>query len=170
MAVFHIEKGNMGSTNLDGLHVALIAYATGNLMKGIDKAAFIVDETASSDQRKALLSIIVGEAGGFFGEMAKLMKNKIGVNYAKFQYDNDGKSWSMSAGKMLEVKGGIVTAPPGLGMETTPKKAETYDFFYAPSMEKILGTSEYFRSSLDGLEFNMSDRNSASGRFRYQGP
>ena len=170
VAVLHIEKGKMGSTTLDGLHAALIAYATGYLMKGIDKAGFILDEAASSDQRRALLSIFGGQAGGFFGEFGKLVKNNLGVKYAKFQYHNDGKSWSASAGKMLEVKGGIVKAPPGLGVETTPKKSETYDFFYGPSMEKILGTSEYFRSDLDGLEFDISDRNSASGKFRYQGP
>src|SRR5437016_4147142 len=84
MAAFRIEKGKMGSTDLGGLHVALIAYATGNLMKGIDKAGFILDEKASDDQRRALLSIFAGEAGGFFGELTKLVKNNIGVRYAKF--------------------------------------------------------------------------------------
>ncbi len=84
----------MGSTKLDGLHVAVIAYATGNLMRGIDKAGFIIDEEAGTDQRKALLSIFGGEAGGFFGQFAKLVKNKLGAKYAKFQYHNDGKSWS----------------------------------------------------------------------------
>ncbi len=105
MAAFRIEKGSTGSTSRGGLHAAMVAYAAGNLMKRIDKAGFILDETASSAQGEALLNIFGGEAGGFFGVLSKLVKTDLGVKYAKLRYINDGKSWSVHAGKMFEAKG-----------------------------------------------------------------
>ncbi len=60
-------------------------------------------------------------------------------------------------------------APPGLGIETVPKRAETYDSFCGPLMEKIIGTSEYPSTGFDWMEFVSVIVILLRGRFKYKG-
>lgn len=164
----------MGPIKLDGLMVASVVFANGNPSFGIEKIGWVIDEKATPTQREALLKIFTGQAGGFGAALAKLVKNNLGVTYAHFDYANDGKSWSVRAGTYpeiaLEVKAGFVKAPPGAPMMSVPKRAQTYDFQYAPSMEKVVGITDSYRASVAGLKYDISGRYSAAGRFKYEGP
>jgi hypothetical protein len=168
--VWKIDKGNFGGTNLDGLKFALVVFSKGNPFKGVESAAFIIDESATTAQRDALMKILGGGAGGLFQMLASLSKENRGVTFAKFDYNNDGKSWSVKAGDALNVKGEFVKPPPGLPFESKPKKVEVYDPLFAPALEKIVGITEYYRANVGGMNYDISGRYSASGRFTYQGP
>jgi|GEM_PF-4855746 len=174
MLVWHIEKGNYGATKLDDLMASAVMFANGNPLFGIDKIAWIIDEKAMSTQREALVKIFSGQAGGIGAVLAKLAKNDLGVTYAHFDYSNDGRSWSVRAGTYpaiaLDVKAGFVKAPPGAPMASAPKRAQTYDSFFAPSMEKVVGIADHYRASMAGLNYDINGRYSSSGQFRYEGP
>lgn len=168
VAVWHIEKGFYGKTHLDNFTIAVVAYATQNPLMGIDKAGWILDEKLPQVQRDALLQILSGKAGGLFSMLS--VKNPLGTWWAKFDYSNDAKSWSVRAGDALEVKASFVKPPPGLPFEAKPKTAETYDPLFGPSMEKIVGITESYRANVGGLNYNISGRYSSSGHFKYEGP
>lgn len=170
VAVWHIEKGNLGATKLDGLTTAGLIFANGNPLHGMEKAAWIIDERATPAQRDALSKIFGGESGGMFALFSKLVKNNLGITYAKFEYANDEKSWSAKAGDFLNVNGGFVKAPPDAPVESKPKRAQTYDFLFSPTMEKVVGITDHYRANLAGLNYDISGRYSSSGRFRYEGP
>ncbi len=168
---WHIEKGRYGSTPLDGLHVAAIMFAHGDpLLVGVEKAAIIVDERASEPQRNALLQILSGQAGGLWAVVAKLMKNPPQVHFAKFDYANDEKTWHVKAGAALDIKAAYLRAAPGMPFESAPKRAETYDPFFLPTMVKTVGISDHMRAKADGMDFDFSQRYSSAGRFAYGGP
>ncbi len=168
-AVWHIEKGNLGSTNLNGLNVAGLIYSKGNPFMGIEKASWIMEEKATPAQREALTKIFSGQVGGIWGMMAKLVKTS-DISYAKLDYGNDGKTWWAKSGGTLDVKGGFVKAPPQSGIESSPKKAQTYDALYSPTMEKTVGISDHYKANLPGMNYDITGRYSSSGRFTYQGP
>jgi len=167
-AVFHIDKGNYGKTTLDNFTIAVVAYATQNPLMGIDKAGWILDEKLTQEQRDGLLQILGGKLGGIFSMLS--VKQPLGVWWAKFNYTNDGKSWSVRAGDALEVKASFVKAPPGTPFESKPKTAQTYDPFFMPSMEKVVGITETYRAGVGGLTYDINGKYSSSGRFKYQGP
>src|SRR3972149_8738748 len=162
-AVWHIEKGSMGATKLDGLNVAGLWYIPESFTKGVDKSVVIADEKANTAQRKALAAIFGGKAGGLFGGLSKMVRHDLGVVYAKFEYKNDGKSWSVKAGDTLDVAGGIIEAPPGFGIETMPRVAQTYDFLYE-KMEKTVGIADHLRANAAGVKVYVKRRGPASGR------
>ena len=167
-AVWHIEKGHYGKTSLDNFHMAVLGYATQNPLMGIEKAGWILDEKLTQPQRDALMQILGGKSGGLFSMLS--VKQPLGMWWAKFDHANDGKSWSVKAGNMLEVKASFVKPPPGLPFESKPKTAQTYDPLFGPSMEKVVGITDLYRAKAGGLDYDISGKYSSSGRFKYEGP
>jgi len=167
-AVWHVEKGHYGKTSIDNFHMAVLAYATQNPLMGIEKAGWILDEKLTHLERDALMQILGGKSGGLFSMLS--VKQPLGIWWAKFDHTNDGKSWSVKAGDMLEVRASFVKPPPGLPFEAKPKTAQTYDPLFAPSMEKIVGITDIFRATAGGLDYNINGKYSSSGHFKYEGP
>ena len=122
---YHIKKGNYGQTILDGLNVLGLTYFKGNIWAGETKldSAFFFDERADEKQREALKMIFTGKAGGFMAEIAKLLGEVKGMDYApiKFEIADDLSYWSAEIpGKVLakaEALTGPMT-PPGKRVQT----------------------------------------------------
>ena len=167
-AVWHINKGRYGNTSLDNFTMAVVGYATQNPLMGIDKAGWILDEKLTQQQRDALMQILGGKAGGLFSMLS--VKNPLGVLWARFEHSNDERSWSVQAGDALKIKAGFVKPPPGLPFEAKAKIAQTYDPLFGPSMEKVVGITEYYNAKAWDLSYDISGRYSSSGRFKYEGP
>jgi hypothetical protein len=170
--VYKVDHGTYGSTKLDGLHVAgvFVAAQKNFYAGGAAKAAWVVDDKANPAQREAFEEILSGKAGGLFGMLSTMVKENGGVSFAPFQYANDGKTWSAKAGNHLEVKSSFAKPPPGMPIEASPRKVQTYDPFSGPTMEKIAGRSEIYAADLAGMKFNFQGRNSTSGKFKLSGP
>ncbi len=166
--VWHVEKGNYGTTNLDNFTMAVVGYATQNPLMGIDKAGWILDEKLTQQQRDALMQILGGKAGGLFSMLS--VKNPLGISWARFEHSNDERSWSVKAGDFLDIKAGFVKAPAGLPFESKPKVAQTYDPLFGPTMEKVVGITEHYHTNFEGLDYDISGKYSSSGRFKYEGP
>lgn len=165
--VFHVNRGKSGNIKLDDFTMAVVGYATQNPLMVIEKAGWVLDEKLTQQQRDALMPILGGKAGGLFSMLS--VKNPLGIWWAKFEYANDGKSWSVKAGDALNIKAEFVKPPPGVPVPAAPKKAQTYDPLFGPSMEKIVGTAQTYHASVGGLEFDISGRYSSSGHFSFEG-
>ncbi len=61
---FYVEDGAYGDVRLDGCKVFVAAKWPGAIHEGNGVAAAFIDESATAEQREALLAIISGEAGG----------------------------------------------------------------------------------------------------------
>lgn len=168
--VWRIEKGSYGKTKLDGLNVASLIFANGNPLMGIDKMTAIVDEKATPAQREALGTILGGQAGGMFAAFAQLVKENLGVSFGKFAYKNDEREWSVDVDRRLHIRGGFVKAPPGAPVESKPKRAQTYDFLFGPTMEKVVGIADSYKANVAGLDYDIRGKYSSAGRFKYTGP
>ena len=168
-AVWHVTRGNYGTTKLDGMNFAGVFYAPGNPLMGVDRAAMLVDAKAKPDQRKALETILGGQAGGLFAMLGQGMKQFLGLSYAPFEYKNDQKSWSVKVDGKLEIQAGFLKPPAGLPFKPTPRKAQTYDPLFANG-EKIVGITDRHVANLSGLTRSQSGTYSSAGRFAYKGP
>src|SRR5512147_2546983 len=105
---WHIEKGHHGQTKLDGLNVAGVYHAPGNMVSGPKwRAALYVDERASREQAEALGQIFSGQAGGFLANVAALVGEVLGVRPASIQFEMDGKlrGLRITAALDLEIEG-----------------------------------------------------------------
>ncbi len=122
---YHIKNGYYGNTPLDGLNVLGLTYFKGNIWAGETKldGAFFFDERANQQQRDALQMIFTGRAGGFMAELAKLIGDVRGIDYApiKFEVADDLSYWS------AEIPGKVVAKAEALTGPMTPagKRVQT---------------------------------------------
>lgn len=122
---YHIRNGYYGNTSLDGLNAIGIGAFEGNIWKGETKInlGFFFDERADKEQREALQMIFSGKAGGFMAELAKLMGEIRGIDFApiKFEISDDLGYWS------AEIPGKVFAKAEALGGPTTPpgKRVQT---------------------------------------------
>jgi hypothetical protein len=95
---YHIKKGQYGEVSLDGLNVLGLNYFKGNVWAGETKItlAFFFDERANPQQREALQMIFSGRAGGFMAQLANLIGDVRGTEFAliKFEIAEDLSYWS----------------------------------------------------------------------------
>jgi hypothetical protein len=122
---YHIRNGYYGNTSLDGLNAICIGAFEGNIWKGETKInlGFFFDERADKGQREALQMIFSGKAGGFMAELAKLMGEIRGIDFApiKFEISDDLGYWS------AEIPGKVFAKAEALDGPTTPpgKRVQT---------------------------------------------
>src|SRR5258708_3696428 len=62
--VFHVLRGQYGSTRLDGLSFAVLLHTPGAMIEGNWTVGLVLDERASKEQREALTTIASGQGGG----------------------------------------------------------------------------------------------------------
>jgi hypothetical protein len=124
---YNIEKGNYGETLLNGLNVLILTSFKGNIWAGDGKTKLNIgiffDERANEQQKEALNMIFSGKAGGFMAELANLIGEVRGIEYApiKFEIADDLSYWSAEIpGKVLGRAEALTgpTTPPGKRVQT----------------------------------------------------
>jgi hypothetical protein len=122
---YHIKQGQYGEISLDGLNVLILDYFKGNVWAGETKldVALFFDERANEVQRKALNMIFTGKAGGFMGQLANLIGEVRGLEYApiKFEVAEDLGYWTAQIPGKVFAKGEALTGPmtpPGKRVQT----------------------------------------------------
>ncbi len=161
---WHIQKGHYGSTQLDGLNVAGIFHAPGNMVTGPKwRAALYLDERASKEQADALGKIFSGQAGSFLANLAAFIGEVLGVRTVPIQFGIDGKRRWMSIPNVLElevegVKGGD---PKREATVTNPALYGTLGF------DPIISRSTKYTYHDHGLEWDNTGKNGFYSRFAY---
>jgi len=106
--VFRIDGGNYGDTKLDGLKFALIIRSGKVMADGNWIFAGVVDETADEAQRRALMAIVSGAAGGppaFIRQ--NLVSDFRGIEFKPIEFGLDGLNRSAAIPDVLsfEIEG-----------------------------------------------------------------
>src|SRR4051794_28094521 len=73
MGAYRINRGAYGPVDLSGLGIAFVVDFPAAMHKGNGTTGWIVDERATSEQRKALAAILSGDAGGMPFEILKML-------------------------------------------------------------------------------------------------
>lgn len=151
--VFHIEKGNLDDTDLSGVNFAFVGWFPMNLSAGGWKVGAVVDQSASAAQVSALETILRGQAGGPFGDLAGLYGEWVGLDRAAVTFtDGDRPSGSVSD------KAHITFEPlPGPDGGVTTVKNAMYGFAPEFRIGKGPGHVQLFEQEYDGVYGETSD-------------
>src|SRR5688572_202082 len=101
--VFHVERGQYGSTTLDGLSFAVLLHTPGPMIQGNWTVGLIVDERASPPQREALTTIASGQGGGPMAALGPLIGSFRGAEAKAIAIQQDGMRRSVSIPGMLDI-------------------------------------------------------------------
>ncbi len=99
LCVWRIDKGEHGDVGLNGLGLGLAVKWPGAIHEGNGSVLVFVDESASAEQREALLEIASGKAGGLpFEILATTMTTMHQPRFVPFDFHFDGLNSSVKLG------------------------------------------------------------------------
>jgi hypothetical protein len=101
--VFHVERGQHGSTTLNGLSFAVLLHTPGAMIEGNWTVGVIVDERASAPQREALTSIASGQGGGPMAALGPLVGRFAGAEAKPIKLEGTGMKRSVSIPGVLDI-------------------------------------------------------------------
>jgi hypothetical protein len=164
IVAWHINHGRFGDTALDGLNIALLVDATGNMVENKWKAAVYLDDTANPEQQHALLTIFSGHAGGHPAVLASFIGELLGTKTVPMHYHGHGKNRSLQIPGLVDAE-----LEPLEGQDGKPITIENHPVCIAPGEPATVARSTHFRLSDYGYDWTMSGRNGYLSNFSYSG-
>jgi hypothetical protein len=162
---WHINKGNYADISLDNLNVAALFHTPGNMFTGPKwKAALYLDERASKSQADALGKIYSGQAGGFFGIVAGLIGEVVGVRSVPIKFEIDGKRRSLQIPSAIDLTIEGVSGGSDKSKETT---LENVPFSVTPGFPAVVAKSLKYIYSDHGMKWDNSGKNGFYSKFAY---
>ncbi|MBD0337835.1 MAG: DUF1326 domain-containing protein [Thermoleophilia bacterium] len=162
---WHVDSGSYGAVRLDGLNFSVYVDWPGAIHEGNGVAVVLVDERADDDQRRALETLVGGEAGGPWGVLAWTWPTVHGPYEAAYDVHFDGVHSRVRAGDHVELEAAPIRNPV--------TGAESFPGVVLPQGILIkrgdLGATATFRVA-NGISYDHSGRYFAIGPFEYAGP
>ena len=101
----HVERGSFGDVPLNGLRFIVLGMTPEEMGKGNWSVGLVIDERATAAQRDAIAAIASGAAGGPMAALSGLIGNFLGVEQATIRMEQDGKTFTVAAGTLVEMAG-----------------------------------------------------------------
>ncbi|AIC15016.1 Protein of unknown function DUF1326 [Nitrososphaera viennensis EN76] len=161
---WHIKTGHYESTRLDGLNVVAVFHTPGNMLTGPKwKAALYLDEHATKEQADALGKIYSGQAGGFFGVIAGLIGEIVGVRSVPILFEADGKKRSLQIPSALDLTIEGITGAD----QKTEAVITNPQLYGAPGFPITVAKSVKHRFSDHDMKWDNSGKNGFYSKFAY---
>jgi hypothetical protein len=138
VTVFHIAEGNLNDVDLSGINLGLSIHLPSNVSAGNWTIGIIVDKGASEEQTTAIESIIRGNEGGPFGDLAALFGEVRGPDRTSVTF-TPGDKPAATIGDRTDIR-----VEPYLGPDGSPSVVRNAFFGFAPEFKigKSFGRGE----------------------------
>ncbi|HXT41136.1 MAG TPA: DUF1326 domain-containing protein [Candidatus Angelobacter sp.] len=164
VGAWRINKGNYGTTKLDGLALGFAAHWPRAIHEGNGTVCLFFDERANPQQREALLQIASGQAGGMPFEIIVTTFSKImEPRYVPFTFNFNGRTSSVRVGSFMSA----ATAPiknPVTG-EPESVRVEHATGFIFKEAEAV--AAEECRVDVEGMKFSWPNKAGFVTKVRY---
>jgi len=109
--VMHIEEGEKDGISLRGLNAIMLVDAPAVMGEGGWRVALYIDETADESQRRSLVDILSGAAGGVPAALSPLIGEVLGVKFVPIDYRAENGRKSVRVPGIMEFEVEPVTNP-----------------------------------------------------------
>ncbi|HKU50024.1 MAG TPA: DUF1326 domain-containing protein, partial [Nitrososphaera sp.] len=145
-------------------NVAGIFYAPGNMFTGPKwKAALYLDERATKQQADSLAKIYSGQAGGFFGVIAGLIGEVVGVRSVQILFEAQGKKRSLQIPSALDLS---IEGITGADQKTEAVISNPL-MYVTPGFPMTVAKSVKHSFSDHGMSWDNSGKNGFYSKFAY---
>jgi hypothetical protein len=161
---WHVGTGLYGEVRLDGLNLTVYADWPGAIHDGDGKAIAFYDERADDDQRRALLTLLAGDAGGPWGIFRATYDFVRAPAPAAYELELSGERSRLLIGEAVELE----TEPirnPVTGAEAHPRIVLP-EGLVAKELDVL--SSRRFRVD-DALAYDHTGRYAMVAPFEYRG-
>ncbi len=160
---WHIESGNYGGVDLEGLNVALAVHSPGTMHEVPWKAALYLDARATEEQKNGLLMIFSGQSGGHPARLGAHIGKVLGVVSAPINFEREGKHCRLKVGSVADVDIEAIAGADGADVTISG-----HPLCIAPGYPAVVAKSRALRYEDHGYQWILSDRNGLHSPFSYQ--
>lgn len=166
IAAWHVDRGQVRGVDVSGLTFLVAAKIPGNVFAGNWKVVVFLNDSATQEQRDALLEVFTGKLGGDIADLAKLIGEVADVRAAPIKYNID------QGHGHIEVEGVLFSdMEPYRGPHGEPTRLVDSVFSTIPGSPAYVSKASVSRVNLP--EFDMSweysGKNAIQGHFLLQG-
>jgi hypothetical protein len=114
IVAYGIERGHIRALDVSGLSLVLICHIPGNVLAGNWQVVALVDESATQEQRDALLEAVTGKLGGPLGDLWTALIGEVkGVEFVPITHEVDGGSGILRIPGLVETEMEPYRGPDG---------------------------------------------------------
>jgi hypothetical protein len=165
MIGWHIERGHLGDTSLDGLNVIHMVDVPGLMVDGGWRLARYIDGRGDAAQGDALSAIFSGAAGGALALARDLVAEDLGERRVAIDYRIDGPSLSLSIADVATLEMTDID-----GKEDGPVTIVNSPMGVISNAAKVVSRSSVLTYRDFGMAWEISDKNGYHSPFDYAGP
>lgn len=136
---FHIEEGDFGGVDVNGLNFVVAMFVPGKMSDPNWTMALYVDERANPEQRTSLDRILSGEIGGPMERWMAQTSNYLGVKYVPITFKAEGRTRSVSIPQVMDFNVEAIVR----GNQNQPMRLENWRP-WAPSLVMARGTENTY--------------------------
>ena len=99
---FHIEDGDFGGVDLNGLSFVVVMYTPGKMSVPDWTTAIYIDERANQEQRPSMEKIVSGEIGGPMERFRAMTADFLGIKYVPITFKAEGRTRTVSVPSIMD--------------------------------------------------------------------
>ncbi len=162
---WHFEKGEIDGVDVSGLTFSILLHIPDNALSGNWRVVAYVDDKATAEQEKAILSVYTGEKGGPVADLAQLIGEVVAVERAPTTFDVFEGKGELKIGTSLDAEISPFEGPTG--RRTTLHDAT---FCVIEDSPYYVGKATHLKAShpaLD-LDIHLEGKSAVQGPFRFE--
>jgi hypothetical protein len=163
---WHVEKGSINGTNVDGRTFTILTHIPGNILDGNWRVVVYIDDGATDEQQQALLDVWTGKLGGPIADLAQLVGEVLAVERAPTTFQVEGKG---IAGRFVIGQAIDAELEPFVGATGEPTALHDTIFTTIPGSPAYAGKASHYKvdAAQHGFEIDLEGHNAVSGTFRF---
>ncbi|HWY89788.1 MAG TPA: DUF1326 domain-containing protein [Solirubrobacteraceae bacterium] len=161
---YHIVRGKIDGVDVAGCDFIRVLDIPGNVLVPESwREVFVVDVRSSEEQVAAILAAYTGALGGPLADLARLVRETLGVEYASISYDIVQGSGVLRAGRLVSVD-----ITPFVGADGTVTTLRDSLMASAPRAPAYIARAEHHDVTLDryGFKWAFKGRSAIHSEYR----
>ncbi len=162
---WHFEKGEIDGVDVSGLTFSILLHIPDNALSGNWRVVAFVDDNATAEQEKAILSVYTGEKGGPVADLAQLIGEVVAVERAPITFDVVEGKGELKIGTSLDAEINPFEGPTG--RRTTLHDAALCVIEESPY---YVGKATHLMASHPALDLNLNiqGKSAVQGQFAFE--
>lgn len=162
---YHVDQGRINGVDVSGLSFVQINQIPGNVLAGNWRQVAYINDTASPEQRQALIDAFTGKLGGPLGDLAQLIGDRVAIYAAPIDHRVVEGKGSLRVGEVLNSEMAPYTDAQG-----RPTTIHDTIFSTIPGSPAYVAKASVHRVNVPehGMVWEFTGRNAIQGAFHFE--
>jgi hypothetical protein len=163
---YHFDKGEINGIDVSGLNLVEVCHIPGNVLAPASwKLVLILDDSASAEQRDAIVAAYTGKFGGPLADLAGLFGEVKAVETARIEHKVSNGEGRLAVAGAVDAEMAPFRSPDG-----TITTLRDSVFSTVPGSPAWVGQASHFQVTLPqhGFEWSFEGRNAIQAEYRVE--